>query len=117
MLTENANVLLLDRPTTTGCEYAALVETAIEAFASCAIVVSHDRWFLDRGDAYPGFRGERVRWFEKFSITKLTGGGVGDQADLRTASSIEAEDKSSPQRRRERREALRKLKKRPSSLK
>jgi ATPase subunit of ABC transporter with duplicated ATPase domains len=67
MLTQNANVLLLDEPTNDlDVNTLRSLETAIEAFAGCAIIVSHDRWFLDRVATHIlAFEGEsQVRWFE-----------------------------------------------------
>ncbi len=49
MLTQGANVILLDEPTNDlDVNTLRALEEAIENFAGCAIVVSHDRWFLDR---------------------------------------------------------------------
>jgi energy-dependent translational throttle protein EttA len=49
MLKESANVILLDEPTNDlDVNTLRALEEAIEAFAGCAVVVSHDRWFLDR---------------------------------------------------------------------
>ncbi len=49
MLKESANVLLLDEPTNDlDVNTLRALEESIENFAGCAIVVSHDRWFLDR---------------------------------------------------------------------
>jgi len=49
MLTEGSNVLLLDEPTNDlDVNTMRALEEALENFAGCAIVISHDRWFLDR---------------------------------------------------------------------
>jgi energy-dependent translational throttle protein EttA len=49
ILKEGANVILLDEPTNDlDVNTLRALEEALEAFAGCAIVVSHDRWFLDR---------------------------------------------------------------------
>ncbi|MBL6962095.1 MAG: energy-dependent translational throttle protein EttA, partial [Anaerolineales bacterium] len=49
MLTEGANVIMLDEPTNDlDVNTLRALEEAIENFAGCAVVVSHDRWFLDR---------------------------------------------------------------------
>jgi len=66
MLTEGANVLLLDEPTNDlDVNTLRALEEALENFAGCAIVVSHDRWFLDRIATHIiAFEGEsQVRWF------------------------------------------------------
>lgn len=67
MLTQNANVLLLDEPTNDlDVNTLRSLEEAIENFAGCAIVVSHDRWFLDRVATHIlAFEGDsQVKWFE-----------------------------------------------------
>lgn len=49
MLTQGANVILLDEPTNDlDVNTLRALEEALEQFAGCAVVVSHDRWFLDR---------------------------------------------------------------------
>ena len=49
MLKAGANVILLDEPTNDlDVNTLRALEEALENFAGCAVVVSHDRWFLDR---------------------------------------------------------------------
>jgi sulfate-transporting ATPase len=67
MLTRGANVLLLDEPTNDlDVNTLRALEEALEQFAGCAVVVSHDRWFLDRITTHIlAFEGDsQVRWFE-----------------------------------------------------
>jgi ATP-binding cassette ChvD family protein len=67
MLTEGANVILLDEPTNDlDVNTLRALEDAIENFAGCAVIVSHDRWFLDRVCTHIlAFEGDsQVRWFE-----------------------------------------------------
>ena len=67
MLKEGANVLMLDEPTNDlDVNTLRALEEAIESFAGSAIVVSHDRWFLDRVATHIlAFEGEsQVTWFE-----------------------------------------------------
>src|SRR3990170_4052303 len=67
MLKEEANVLLLDEPTNDlDVNTMRALEEALENFAGCAVVISHDRWFLDRIATHMlAFEGEsRVAWFE-----------------------------------------------------
>ena len=67
MLKERANVLLLDEPTNDlDVDTLRALEDALEAFAGCAVVISHDRWFLDRIATHIlAFEGDsQVRWFE-----------------------------------------------------
>ncbi len=67
MLKEEANVLLLDEPTNDlDVNTMRALEEALENFAGCAVVISHDRWFLDRIATHMlAFEGEsKVVWFE-----------------------------------------------------
>ncbi len=67
MLKEGANVLLLDEPTNDlDVNTMRALEEALETFAGCAIVISHDRWFLDRVATHIlAFEGDsRVVWFD-----------------------------------------------------
>ena len=67
MLKRGGNVLLLDEPTNDlDVETLAALEEAIENFAGCAVVISHDRFFLDRLATHIlAFEGDsHVEWFE-----------------------------------------------------
>jgi ATPase subunit of ABC transporter with duplicated ATPase domains len=67
MLKEGANVLLLDEPTNDlDVNTMRALEEALERFGGCAVVISHDRWFLDRIATHIlAFEGDStVRWFE-----------------------------------------------------
>jgi ATP-binding cassette ChvD family protein len=67
MLKEGANVLLLDEPTNDlDVNTLRALEDALENFAGCAVVISHDRWFLDRTATHMlAFEGDsKVIWFE-----------------------------------------------------
>jgi energy-dependent translational throttle protein EttA len=67
VLKEGANVLLLDEPTNDlDVNTMRALEEALEGFAGCAIVISHDRWFLDRVATHIlAFEGDsRVFWFD-----------------------------------------------------
>src|SRR5438270_2065100 len=67
MLKEGANVLLLDEPTNDlDVNTMRALEEALESFAGCVIVISHDRWFLDRVATHIlAFEGDsRVYWFD-----------------------------------------------------
>jgi ATP-binding cassette ChvD family protein len=67
MLKEGANVLLLDEPTNDlDVNTLRALEEALENFAGCAVVISHDRWFLDRVATHIlAFEGDsRVVWFD-----------------------------------------------------
>ena len=67
MLRTGANVLLLDEPTNDlDVDTLRALETALMGFAGCAIIISHDRWFLDRICTHMlAFEGDsQVVWFE-----------------------------------------------------
>ncbi len=67
MLKEEANVLLLDEPTNDlDVNTMRALEEALENFAGCAVVISHDRWFLDRTATHIlAFEGDsKVTWYE-----------------------------------------------------
>lgn len=67
MLKSGANVLLLDEPTNDlDVETLRALEDALLAYAGCAVVISHDRWFLDRVATHIlAFEGDsHVEWFE-----------------------------------------------------
>lgn len=67
MLKEGGNVLLLDEPTNDlDTETLAALEEALENFAGCAVIISHDRMFLDRLATHMlAFEGDsHVEWFE-----------------------------------------------------
>jgi len=67
MLKEGANVILLDEPTNDlDVNTMRALEEALENFGGCAVVISHDRWFLDRIATHIlAFEGEsQVVWFE-----------------------------------------------------
>lgn len=66
-LTEGGNVLLLDEPSNDlDVDTLRALEDGLESFAGCAVVISHDRWFLDRIATHIlAFEGDSVvRWFE-----------------------------------------------------
>ena len=67
MLKSGANVLLLDEPTNDlDVDTLRALEDALEDFAGCAVIISHDRWFLDRIATHMlSFEGDsHVEWFE-----------------------------------------------------
>jgi energy-dependent translational throttle protein EttA len=67
VLKSGANVLLLDEPTNDlDTETLAALEEALEDFAGCCVIISHDRMFLDRLATHIlAFEGEsHVEWFE-----------------------------------------------------
>ncbi len=67
LLRRGGNVLLLDEPTNDlDVDTLRALEDALESFPGCAVVISHDRWFLDRIATHVlAFEGDsQVRWFE-----------------------------------------------------
>lgn len=67
ILKSGANVLLLDEPTNDlDVDTLRALEGGLENFAGCAVIISHDRWFLDRVATHVlAFEGDSfVRWFE-----------------------------------------------------
>jgi sulfate-transporting ATPase len=67
VLRKGGNVLLLDEPTNDlDVDTLRALEDALEAYPGCAVVISHDRWFLDRIATHIlAFEGDsQVRWFE-----------------------------------------------------
>lgn len=67
MLKQESNVILLDEPTNDlDLDTLRVLEEALEEFAGCAVVISHDRWFLDRLATHIlAFEGDsHVEWFE-----------------------------------------------------
>jgi ATP-binding cassette ChvD family protein len=67
MLKSGANLLLLDEPTNDlDVDTLRALESALEEFAGCAMIISHDRWFLDRIATHiMAFEGDsHVEWFE-----------------------------------------------------
>ncbi len=67
MLKDGANVLLLDEPTNDlDVNTMRALEEALDHFGGCAVIISHDRWFLDRIASHIlAFEGDStVRWFE-----------------------------------------------------
>ncbi|MSZ34002.1 MAG: energy-dependent translational throttle protein EttA [Actinobacteria bacterium] len=67
MLKKAGNLLLLDEPTNDlDVDTLRALETSLESFPGCVVVISHDRWFLDRIATHVlAFEGDsQVRWFE-----------------------------------------------------
>ena len=67
MLKEGGNVLLLDEPTNDlDVNTMRALEEALENFGGCAVIISHDRWFLDRVATHiMAFEGDsKIAWFE-----------------------------------------------------
>jgi len=86
MLKEGANVLLLDEPTNDlDVNTLRALEEALENFAGCAVVISHDRWFLDRIATY-------ILAFEGDSKVVYFDGNYSDyEADRKARLGAEAE--------------------------
>ena len=87
MLKSGANLLLLDEPTNDlDVDTLRALEEALEDFAGCAVIISHDRWFLDRIATHMlAFEGDsHVEWFE---------GNYGDyEADRKRRLGAEADN-------------------------
>ena len=67
VLRSGANVLLLDEPTNDlDIDTLRALESGLDAYAGCAVIIRHDRWFLDRVATHVlAFEGDsQVRWFE-----------------------------------------------------
>ena len=67
VLKSGANLLLLDEPTNDlDVDTLRALESGLDAYAGCAVIISHDRWFLDRVATHVlAFEGDsQVRWFE-----------------------------------------------------
>ena len=73
MLKEGANVLLLDEPTNDlDVNTLRALEEALENFAGCAVIISHDRWFLDRIATHIWPSRERARSSGLRETTRIT---------------------------------------------
>ncbi len=86
LLRRGGNVILLDEPTNDlDVDTLRVLEEALLNFAGCAVIISHDRWFLDRIATHIlSFEGEgRVRWWEGNyqSYHEMRRGELGDAAD------------------------------------
>src|SRR5205085_1277768 len=67
LLKKGSNLLLLDEPTNDlDVDTLRALEQALEEFAGCAVIISHDRWFLDRIATHIlAFEGDsHVEWFQ-----------------------------------------------------
>jgi ATPase subunit of ABC transporter with duplicated ATPase domains len=86
MLKQGANVLLLDEPTNDlDVNTMRSLEEALENFAGCAVIISHDRWFLDRVATHIlAFEGESQVQFFEGNFTEY-------EADRKKRLGIEAE--------------------------
>ena len=87
MLKSGGNLLLLDEPTNDlDVDTLRALEDGLLEFAGCAVVISHDRWFLDRDrDAHAGLRGRRAGWCGSRATTQDY------EADRRRASAPTAD--------------------------
>ena len=92
MLKEEANVLLLDEPTNDlDVNTMRALEEALENFAGCAVVISHDRWFLDRIATHIlAFEGDsKVTWFDgNYSEYLSSIGGIEEICKRRTQTRL-----------------------------
>ena len=79
MLKDGANVLLLDEPTNDlDVNTLRALEEALENFAGCAVVISHDRWFLDRIATHIlAFEGDSKRGLVRRELLRVRGGPEG----------------------------------------
>jgi energy-coupling factor transporter ATP-binding protein EcfA2 len=103
VLKSEANLLLLDEPTNDlDVNSIRALEEALETFAGCAVIISHDRWFLDRtathimafeGDSYVHwFAGNYSAYLEDFKKRKGQGRGPAAPHQIPQADSLEAEE-------------------------
>ena len=76
ILKSGANVLLLDEPTNDlDVDTLRALEEALEDYAGCAVIISHDRWFLDRIATHIlGLRGRQPRRVVRGEFCRLRGG-------------------------------------------
>jgi sulfate-transporting ATPase len=86
VLRSGANLLLLDEPTNDlDVDTLRALEGGLEDYAGCAVIISHDRWFLDRVATHMlAFEGDsQVRWFEgnfsEYEAFRKKELGLGDQ--------------------------------------
>lgn len=92
MLKDGANVLLLDEPTNDlDVHTMRALEEALEIFAGCSVVISHDRWFLDRIATHIlSFEGDgKVVWFEgNYTDFESAGGGIEEMCKKRVRTRL-----------------------------
>src|SRR5438132_2916061 len=73
MLKTGANVILLDEPTNDlDVHTIRALEEALESFAGCAVVITHDRWFLDRVAPISSPSKVKVKWSGSKATTPAT---------------------------------------------